>query len=113
VIEEINKEEINRYLTEAMGLCWHKYRPIGFGKYGCWDCGYENKDKKQRDFFSPEGFFILLNWAKGENWWYPEFEHWKLCDWENSKSYGMIKSYLINPEVFPIEVYNYLRGREK
>ena len=56
-----------------------------------------------------EGFGKLWEWAKRQEWWHSQFEPWLLCDWKNSKQYGMVKSDMVNPENFAKAVADFLQ----
>ena len=102
------KNEINKFLTEQLGGCWHEtIGPYSSG-YG-WVCKHcDRKFTTNNNFFTPEGFFKLWNWAIEQDWWHGQFEPWLLCDWKNNKQYGMVKSEIINPERFAKGVYELL-----
>lgn len=115
----MENEEVNKYLTEKMGLCWHEItryeKEIGYFTSIC-NCGRKIRDSRGNkrecfaniNLFSPEGFFFLWNWAIKQDWW-REFEivniyNDEIC-WECGL--GSLNLNLINPEAFAKAIYNY------
>jgi len=109
----MNKEEINKWLIEFMGYQTYK-REYRYKEKRAIHTVYfdpskpvdrkKNKVKKTPDFFSPEGFFKLWNWAIEKEWW-EDFER----DLELPRHW--IPRRFINPETFPIKLYEFLRSR--
>jgi len=87
-------EKLNKYLNEAIRYK-RQYR----------------LQPEYIDFLTWEGFGKLWEWAKEQEWWHPQFEHWLICDWVNSKQYGMVKSEMVDPENFAKAVAEYLQNR--
>ena len=119
-------EEINKYLTEAMGEQWnsHIITHLGFSKYKCscggsWD-NYaleepEHCTKESIDLDTWDGFGKLFTWAKEQGWWYL-FYSGVLCDqyvddFGDRERYVFNKDY-INPVVFATKIYNFLKEAE-
>ena len=62
----MTKEEINRYLHEQMGLCWHETGvSLVLGFHKCIKCG-EFVNGRHPDYFSPLGYDALREWY--ETW---------------------------------------------
>ncbi|MGD0231091.1 MAG: hypothetical protein ABSC19_12155 [Syntrophorhabdales bacterium] len=64
------KEERDRFLTEAMGECWHEYdlgKPVLTCKGGGFICG-KCRDfvVSNNDFSTREDFAKLSTWAEGQ-----------------------------------------------
>jgi hypothetical protein len=67
-------EEINKFLTKAMGRCWHEPYMHRDGRYqeryatstcaNCHKTPYENND-----FLTWEGFGKLWEWSVKQEWW--------------------------------------------
>ena len=122
----MSKEEINKYLTEAMGECWHEYKS---GECTCIKCGMfpesgttalvgtpENSVKhhilKRPNFFTWQGFGKLWEWATKQKWW-KKFEQLKFEYLTVDCKYcgrGNIKLTLINPTNFANAIYEFLQG---
>jgi hypothetical protein len=105
--------ERDKYLTEAMGLCFHPRRRKveSFGGF-VWVCRTCHRTNPIRiNFDSPDGFFKLWNWAQGQEWWV-EFirEHYTYT--ANTRSWELVDS-LVHPTRFADAVYDYLRANEK
>ena len=111
-------QERDKFLTRAMGKCWHEgIKTIHGGKHGhvavC-QCTKTSIVKSTRElngsdfvfsqdinFSDPSGFFILWNWAKEQSWWGAK--------WGNTT----IAQYHINPDNFANAVYTYLKELDK
>jgi hypothetical protein len=106
-------EEVNKYLTEAMGECWHEYMPNYSGvkcmviNYTCKKCVLSHQyfpEEKTNDFSTWQGFGKLWEWAIEQKWWY-EFLILKY----NNK----LELYeLNNPETFAKVIYEFLKDRK-
>ena len=94
-------EEINKYLTEAIGECWHEFEFIDF-EYIC-GCGLSSHTPvvKHNDFFTWEGFGKLFSWAKGQRWWI-DF----ILTRQQSGVYNFCER--LTPEVFARSIYAFL-----
>lgn len=97
----MENEEISKYLTEKMGLCWHEWEEF-FPSFVCSKCGFDYDDFDDNGFFSPDGFFILWNWIIEQDW-FPSF-------WVSNTKSNMLD--IIDYETFPIKIYNYLKESE-
>lgn len=86
-------EELNKYLTEIMTGKTYKEHPA-FTNFLTW-----------------EGFGKLWAWARKQEWWHSQFEPWLLCDWQNRKQYGMVKSVMVDPENFAKAVAHFLKKK--
>lgn len=62
--------ERDKFLTKAMGECWHE---CDWGQTICKHCGRTNDpryfdfDQENRTFSTPDGFFKLWNWARSNH----------------------------------------------
>ena len=109
--------ERNKYITEAMGECWHDY----FWQDAYPECFYEcilcsdqvfgqtmnPSNNSNLNFSTPEGFFKLWNWAIEQEWW------WKF---RNSILTGDAFDYqniehIINPDNLANAIEKYLKER--
>lgn len=72
--------ERDKYLTEAMGECWHEWKSHRRHMSGlsthivkeCLKCDAVSYDEHKicnNNFSTPEGFFKLWNWAIEQEWW--------------------------------------------
>lgn len=111
----MENEEISKYLTEKMGLCWHDWKsmsPKYDGSSQCKKCGVMecmtiSPQYSNINFFSPEGFFILKDWAIKQDW----FKNLD-CIWTDIGVPSAMDINYINPEAFAVAIYNYLKESE-
>lgn len=107
-------QERDKFLTEAMGLCWHD----SVTNETCDNCGitadvnmpnyvppFQGKWLRI-DFSTWAGFGALWEWAQKQEWWDEFMIHSKF-----TYSYESAET-LINPTVLSYAVYEYLKGRE-
>lgn len=111
-------EEMDKFLTEAMGKCWHEVKQWSEVKdhratSAICSCGkflQGNGElklhiiKNNIPFLTWKGFGALWEWAIGQEWWD------KFLDWYDTQSYSHFT--LINPERFAKAIYNYLNEKE-
>ena len=107
------KETVNKFLTLAMGECWHERKDFsedGYGTYNCKNCGERfgghgsqliNKD----DFFTWAGFGKLWEWAQKQSWW---------MDFVDRKMHTKVElkfhTYsIIHPDHFTDAIYTFLK----
>lgn len=57
----LRSQEINKYLTEAMGECWHEWGEVGCKCLKCKSIQYVNTN----DFYTNEGYGKLRDWYDG------------------------------------------------
>ena len=93
----MNNQEINKYLTEAMGECWHE-GPLEGRLCSCGSMWLHCLDMNI-DFFTWEGFGKLKEWAEVQKWW-GDFQE------------DTIMWLLVNPERFATAIYEFLKERE-
>ena len=108
-----------RLLTEAMGECWHDgiaYIYYNFNKYytKCHKCC--KTDVNNRTFTTPDDFFALWNWAKGQEWW-DEFifiSRVNMDDTLEREGKPVVNSFLglVDKDRFPELVAEFLEGRK-
>lgn len=107
----------DRFLTEAMGECWHemevtgKVRLNGFQVERCKHCGKKDDflgDYTPNDFSTWEGFGKLWEWTQKQEWWIV------FCQFESNLSIdtSCIIKRLIHPDRFADAVYEFLRERD-
>ncbi len=118
----MTREEIDQYLTEAIGECWHYWQDstwYGVGAmrvdYFCSKCkqrqtteqNYErkpNKPPQANDFSTWEGFGKLFKWAQKQDWWQ------SFISYTEDLEGGVI--YWVEPERFATILYNFLREQQ-
>lgn len=111
----MNKELINKFLTEAIGECWHelegKFEEV-IWIYKCTKCGYKETEPVlnihgwQNDFFTWIGFGKLWEWA-GNQEWFPFFINGEFFGSCGGVSFNFARNF-INPERFAIAIAEYL-----
>jgi len=114
--------ERDKYLTEAMGGCWHETRFTGDSIHipleeKCVKCGvvtaregdFNRLDQDNNDFSTPDGFFKLWDWAINQKWWV-----WFWDEKFNTKEfdYQVVINH-INPDNFANAIYDFLKEREE
>lgn len=109
-------EELNNFLTETIGECAHDWETRWAKPTKCLKCGLEAKEPFDILYLTTrfnewKGFGKLWEWANKQEWWHSQFEHWLICDWKNSKQYGMVKSEMVNPENFARAVADFLQKK--
>ena len=125
--DKINIQDRDRFLTEAMGDCWHEpeaktYR-VASGEYEYYICANCKKDYRdcgfQIDFSTWTGFGKLWEWATQQSWWllYLESNHTISSIPTNhiGSSYlsgEMIYVDFIHPDNFANALYAFLKERE-
>jgi len=103
--------EREKFLTEAMGECWHSFEGSITGRE-CVKCGAEfwaneiETANKKHNFSTWEGFVKLITWIRQQEW----YERFHV---EMNESVESWRNYLINPDEFADTVYEYLKGRGK
>jgi hypothetical protein len=90
----------DKFLTEAMGECWH----VGAPNF-CVKC----KDAFefgtfQNNFSTPDGFFKLWKWAQEQEWW----ENFRMLTFTGATWIGH-EDRFINPDRFADAVYAFLK----
>ncbi len=108
-------EEINKYLTEAMGECWHEW--IGTDGDATWHrcikCYLEKHFYEHEsppppvDFFTWEGFGKLWEWASKREWWTAFcVSKYMMCN-----PFQVRLNKLIHPTNFANVIYKFLQER--
>ena len=114
-------EERDKYLSEAMGECWHEFtlddphlKPVD-GSYGICKCGYRinylhfHKHLKYNPNFSTwDRFGKLWEWANRQKWWKMFLCFGVYGDYMNGVQ-NLIETENINPDIFADAIYNYLK----
>lgn len=93
----MNKELINKFLTEKMGECWHEWEP-------------KRDNVRNYDFFTWEGFGKLWEWA-GEQEWFPYFINGEFFGYYGGVSFNFARNF-IDPRVAIIAIAKYLGYNE-
>lgn len=101
--------ERDKFLTEAMGECWHIYKRTAKGKpWICWKCGQmkaRDKTPKFANYFSTwEGFGKLWEWSLSQSW----FEEFKYDVYKYS-TYNTIHQNIICPNNLADSLYEFLK----
>jgi hypothetical protein len=103
----------DKYLTEAMGECWHT---ITNDNYCCPLCGElfncpKGFDPEEHINFSTwEGFGKLWEFCQKQEWWenFRVFNHYQDENGEYMESRYDINESLVNPDRFADTVYRFL-----
>lgn len=106
-------KERDKYLTEAMGLCYHDIKlksdyPRDTLISYCSICGEEYVGNI--DFSTWEGFGKLWEWAKEQKWW-DEFRRSLAIGFDQIIYFVADLEPHIHPDRFADAVYNFLRRR--
>jgi hypothetical protein len=104
------KELRDKFLTEAMGECWHEAgtKRVNPFTYVCTKCGSNIKKNSYNNFSTWEGFGKLWEWAQKQKWW------GTFCSWltihkmKEVKHYSWIEQF-IHPDRFANALYEYLK----
>jgi hypothetical protein len=102
-------EELNKFLTEAMGECWHDWPDRSTP---CDKCGQRSSMSNvgmHDNFLTWEGFGKLWTWAIKQEW-FDEFSRGHFHS-GLSVSDQTIRRYLINPEWFAKAVADFLQKK--
>lgn len=103
-------EEINKFLTEAMGDCYHDWEMTSdtppFRTYDCKNCGIgpSINPSDNTDFLTWKGFGKLWEWAIRQEWW-------EKFTWFHQSMKDEILTELINPEKFAKAVADFLQEK--
>lgn len=107
--------ERDKFLTEAMGECWHEYETrdifidsfFGSHLYNfCTKCNITDKDAKPYTNFSTwDSFGKLYSWCKEQEWW-TMFCYYRFGD-GNYIGYKVFE--FIDPDKFANTVYEFLK----
>lgn len=108
------KRERDKFLTEAMGLCYHSNWKSQMAGSFCLDCLYESNSpcNGRIVFYTWAGFGKLWEWAQKQDWW-SEFNSGRLLCYmdEPEDSKMIININLIDPDRFADALYEYLKER--
>lgn len=109
----MSNEEINKYLTEAMGECWHEWqaisKPVHGYRYCCTKCE-KMVDKKLQNLTNGNlwiAFGITWGWATKQEWW-GKFTSTFTIDGIQTP---WIPKGIINPTNFTKAIYEFLKER--
>jgi len=120
----MDKETVNKYLAEQMGLCWHEWFVVRdeppFRVYECKRCkdGPIINPGDNLDLFSPEGFVKLWDWVIKEGMGDDFIEHtWQSLVQDHFKPDWIdfqlgIRPDLVNPSKLAPEIYSYLKQKD-
>ena len=104
-------KEINKYLTEAMGVCWHEWPN---SSTPCIKCGQRSNMSDigmHNNFLTWEGFGKLWQWAN-EQEWIGEFIYWYNSNMViDEERLHTILSDLVDPEFFAKAVVEFLQEK--
>ena len=111
---EQENEEINKYLTEAMGECWHDWKNLPkIRSAQCVKCTTLFHRAQINDFFTWQGFGKLWEWATKQEWW-NYFQDMVIGDtdvYENDEFTEYVDVNFINPTNFANAIYKYLKEK--
>ncbi|HDZ62293.1 MAG TPA: hypothetical protein ENH40_04015, partial [Nitrospirae bacterium] len=60
----------DKFLTEAMELCWHDLAKVGKYQMACFKCGKAKQFALNPDFSTWQGFGQLWEWTIKQEWWF-------------------------------------------
>ena len=103
-------EELNKFLTEAMGECWHTHPPVIGEIWGikCDKCGIIVSPNLNNNFLTWEGFGKLWKWGNKQEW-IGEFIYWYNSNMViDEERLHIILSDLVDPEFFAKAVVVFL-----
>jgi hypothetical protein len=103
--------ERDKFLTEAMGECWHEwhYRVYGYYQAICRKCGREVKEAFDNDFSTWTGFGKLWEWAQKQEWWRKFWYHTSMPMLDGSNIAIPRDQQIIHPDNFANALYSSLR----
>jgi hypothetical protein len=117
------QDQINKFLTEQMGECWHDRMVPSDGGVRCYKCkawftsryiDRFNSGEYNTNFFTWVGFGKLWEWAQAQEWW-TNFGDWfySIDSWHKAQDFKLCHAeYLIHPDSFANAVYEFLKERE-
>jgi hypothetical protein len=104
------KEERDKFLTEAMGICTHTWeKPKGYIEgHICTRCNkyWPVKPSTPMDiinFSTWQSFGKLWEWAQRQEWWF--------SFWQKDFGIAIVQPDLIHPDRFSNAIYEFLKGR--
>jgi hypothetical protein len=110
--------ERDKFLTEAMGGCWHDFREHdeyvpGMGTYlvdRCTKCKLLLRDFQPINFSTWEGFGKLWEWAQKQDWW----ESFVDDDmYQRGHRNWLFPVAWIHPDRFADALYKFLKARSE
>jgi hypothetical protein len=113
----MTQEEANKIITEKMNKCWHEANPNNSDE--CIKCGvafqnantFEPMEVYNYDYFTPEGFFKCWNWAKGKIGWLQFLDKLHYDKFDVYSAMDQIDVAIIDPEVFPLKLAEFIRDQ--
>ena len=98
----------DKFLTEAMELCWHDLVKVGKYQMACFKCGKAKQFALNPDFSTWQGFGQLWGWAIKQDW-FREFK--MLLFLSHGKTCYEVDAFLsfVNPNRFADALYEYLK----
>jgi len=106
-----DQEEINKFLTEAMGECWHDFvRTCYCCPPCCSKCGADETNATVYNFDSDdwEGFGKLWEWAQKQEWWKTFIYEYYTQPAKNVGS-ELHMTQFIHPDRFADALYDFLQ----
>lgn len=103
----MNKDNLERdkFLTEAMGECWHDVKRAQGVAGFCYNCVIcRAQDVWNNDFSTWPGFGKLWEWAQKQEWWF-------LLNYDDRTDHKTVDMELIHPDRFADAVYSFLKER--
>lgn len=94
--------ERDKFLTKAMGECWHDYSYPN----NCVKCNKQIQDLYFIDFSTWSGFGKLWEWAQKQEWWKPFVYKVNSID-----DVYHISNSIIDPDRFADTIYSYLKEK--
>lgn len=114
---DMSNENINKYLTETMGECWHKeVKKAPNPEYSICNCGeryhWTEASCPNNNFFTWQEFGKLWEWATKQEWW-DNFLMEISCGLTkgilSTKDHGLYMPHcIVNPTNFANAIYEFL-----
>ena len=104
----MSNETRDKFLTEAMRECWHRY--MGYGSI-CLICSdYRPSQGQNNNFSSWRGFGKLWEFAQQQEWWDDFCDyHFLTLHEENEEMITYLDLTILQPDKFADAVYTFLK----
>lgn len=113
-------EERDKFLTEAMGKCWHEWYWDSKERINkCQKCNIVYWDwaksfgRPNYEFSTWKDFGILWEWASKQYWWkkFVSWDYEKRWDADRREKDNWWYLDLINPDFFANALYEFMKGK--
>jgi hypothetical protein len=110
--------ERDKFLTEAMGECWHEWEGhhsdykccMHCGKDGGYPEGYRIR-LRNSDFSTWEGFGKLWEWSQKQEWWFRFWYYSSAFDHSGVEVAFPRDACIIKPDRFASIIYRFLKEK--